>query len=308
MANVLKRDRQIQVLRLMVEGNSLRSIARITGVHRTAIQRLLVKFGQGCERFMDTMFQNLALDHVQLDELWTFCGKKEARLTGREKASGELGDQYLFLALDTESKLIPSWRLGRRNHNTTKAVVTDLAGRMVVRPELSSMSPQLSTDGWGSYQPTIAGAFDGKVKHGVLVKKYSNPEVGRYAPPDLCGSERTSIAGIDDLWTICTSHVERVNLTIRTFMRRFTRLAMGFSKKVENLRAACAVQIAHYNFCWRPREKKGGKLRPTPAMAAGVVDTLWTMDTLYDAVMDQEKSRKKRERYNRLIAKLMERN
>lgn len=117
-------------------------------------------------------------------------------------------------------------------------------------------------------------------------------------------AERINVRGIENLRSICTSHVERVNLTVRTFMRRFTRLAMGFSKKLENLTAACAVQIAHYNFCWRPRHKRGGKLKPTPAMAAGVVGTLWTMDELYAAVLDNEAELKRQAAFDRLIARL----
>lgn len=304
MANVLPRERQVEVLRLMVEGNSLRSITRITKIHRTAVQRLLVRFGRACEKFMDLMFQNLVLGHVQMDELWTFCGKKEGRLNDKERASGRFGDQYLFLALDTETKLIPCWKLGKRNHTTTRQMANELANRMHFRPDLSPASPQISTDGWQSYPATLKAAFGGKVRHGVLVKQYSNPEVGRYAPPALMKTNRVSISGIDNLLTICTSHVERVNLTIRTFMRRFTRLAMGFSKKVENLAAACAVQIAYYNFCWRTREKQGGQLRPTPAMAAGVVDTLWTMENLFDEVMQYDELLKRQARYERLMARL----
>ncbi len=163
--------------------------------------------------------------------------------------------------------------------------------------------PQLSTDGFQPYMPAIRRHFNGTVRHGVLVKNYVNPEVGRYAPPTLMKAERYNINGINNLATICTSHVERNNLTIRTFMKRFTRLTLGFSKKLENLVAATALHVAVYNFC-----RIHGSLKCTPAMAAGVVDQLWSMDDLYNAVTEhaaKERAKAKRERWiQRLIDKL----
>ena len=150
---------------------------------------------------------------------------------------------------------------------------------MVRQPLSDPQSPQISTDGWGPYVPAIARSFVGSVRHGVLVKNYVNPESGRYAPPDLVKADRYNVQGINDLATICTSHVECCNLTIRTFMKRFTRLALGFSKKVENLAAATAIHVATYNFC-----RIHSSIRCTPAMAAGVIDKLWSMDDLYEAV------------------------
>lgn len=167
---------------------------------------------------------------------------------------------------------------------------------------LREHDPQISTDGWGPYQPAIRREFGSSVGHGVLVKGYADPNVGRYAPPKLIGAERTNIRGISDLFTICTSHVERLNLTIRTFMRRFTRLAIGFSKKLENLVAATALHVGTYNFLRRHRSLEGC----TPAMAAGVVDTLWTWDTFYDAVMEQEQQRKRREGVERMLRRMRE--
>jgi hypothetical protein len=143
------------------------------------------------------------------------------------------------------------------------------------------------------------------VKHGVLIKQYRNPESGRYAPPDLIGTERVAVQNITDVTTICTSHVERHNLTLRTFMKRFTRLSMGFSKKLSNLAAAAALQVAYYNFCWRLRMPgKSGQRTPTPAMMAGLVDSLWTIDDLYDAVTKQQANKKHAERVAKLLRKL----
>ncbi|MCH7687429.1 MAG: hypothetical protein IH899_12235 [Planctomycetes bacterium] len=144
----------------------------------------------------------------------------------------------------------------------------------------------ISTDGWGPYVGSIRDTFGSRVQHGQLIKAYENHEQpGRYGPPDVVKTDRRRVTGVRDLWTICTSHVERNNLTIRTFMKRFTRLALGFSKKLENLWAATSLHIAHFNYCWRPRENgKSGRYRLTPAMMAGVTNELWKMEDLYDRV------------------------
>ena len=175
-----------------------------------------------------------------------------------------------------------------------------LEKRLVRQPEADADDiPQISTDGWSPYPGAIARKFGRSVWHGVLIKNYVNPETGRYAPPDLVRAERFNVQGIRDLNTICTSHVERCNLTIRTFMKRFTRLALGFSKKLENLAAATAIHIAVYNFC-----RMHGSLNATPAMAAGVIDKLWDMNDLYDAVLDRAERKRKAARINRLIERL----
>jgi IS1 family transposase len=303
-ANVLKREKQLAILKLLVEGNSIRSTERITGVSRNAIMRLLVRFGTACREFLDLNLSNLYLEHVEIDEIWTFVRKKQRKLHGFEIIDPEIGDIYLFTVIDQRTKLLASFAIGKRNHQTTQALVRDLESRMIRRPdETGAERPQLSTDGWASYPGAIAERFGSSVKHGVLIKQYRNPEVGRYAPPDLMGTERIAVQNVSDLSTICTSHVERHNLTLRTFMKRFTRLSMGFSKKLTNLAAAAALQVAYYNFCWRLRQPgASGKLTPTPAMMAGLVDTLWTIEDLYDAVMDQQARKKHTARVQKLIA------
>ena len=302
MANVLPKEKQLAVLRCLVEGNSIRSTERITGVYRNTVMRLLVKFGNACHEWLNLQLSNLSLEHVECDEIWTFCGKKDKNLKGRERASRELGSQYLYLAQDQQTKLIACYRIGKRDHETTQRFVDDLSSRMHRSPDyLGSTRPQISMDGWGSYKPTIRSAFGGTVRHGVLVKQYSNPEVGRYAPPNLSGTDRQDMGGIDDLTTICTSHIERHNLSVRTFMKRFTRLAMGFSKKLDNLKAATALHVAYHNFCWRLRKPgKSGERTPTPAMMAGLTDELWSLEDLYDAVMEHDHHQKQVERYKRL--------
>ena len=282
--NVLRRDRQLTALHMLVEGMSLRSVSRVTGIHRTTVQNLLVRAGEGCAQLADREMRGLKLQHLQLDEIWTFCGKKQKNLARAEKQDPELGDQYLFVALDTDTKLIPSFTLGKRDGDTTEKFVSDLSGRIVMPPPTDDYEqfPMLSTDGWGAYPNAIRRAFGGKVQHGVIIKQYAESEQpGRYAPPEVTGTERRRETGVADLYEICTSHVERQNLTIRTFVKRFNRLTLAFSKKLRNLRAAVSLHMAHYNFC-----RRHATLRTTPAMAARVTDRLWSLADLYDAVTD----------------------
>jgi IS1 family transposase len=305
-ANFINRDKQIQVLRLLSEGNSIRSIVRLTGIHKTTILRLVVRFGNQCRQYLDAKLVNLSLDHVQLDEIWTFCGIKEGHAKKRHLDTARIGDQYLFVALDTESKLVVTFAIGKRTWETTDTFIRDLKTRLVAPGAVGDDRPQLSTDGFGPYQPAIRRHFHGAVRHGVLIKQYAESGgAGRYSPGPLVGTERVNVNGINNLATICTSHVERNNLTIRTFMRRFTRLALGFSKKVENLAAATAIHVAVYNFC-----RIHGSLKCTPAMAAGVIDRLWGMGDLFDAVTEhaaEARAKAKRERWiQRLIDRLQQ--
>jgi IS1 family transposase len=299
-ANVLKRDKQIQVLKLLVEGNSIRSTERLTGIHRDTIMRLVVRFGTQCRAFLNDALANLSLEHVQLDEQWTFCRMKEKQATRRKLDNSEIGDQYLYTALDTDSKLLVSFTIGKRNSEMTDAFIADLEKRLVRVPDvLGESRPQLSTDGWNAYVPAIRRHFRGTVRHGVLIKNYVNPEVGRYAPPDLIKADRINVNGIRDLATICTSHVERFNGSTRLFLKRFARLTYAFSKKLENLAAAAAIHIAVYNFV-----RVHGSLGCTPAMAAGVIGELWDMGNLLDAVTEHANRKKRDAGLAKLIEKL----
>jgi IS1 family transposase len=301
-ANFLSRDKQIQVLRLLSEGNSIRSTMRLTGIEKKTITRIVVRFGNECRQYLDFALSNLNLDHVQIDEIWTFCRMKEAQAKRRKLDSSAIGDQYLFTALDTDTKLLVTFAVGKRTAATTEAFIEDLAGRLYRTPDMIGENrPQLSTDGFRPYVDSIRAHFHGTVKHGVLIKSYVDPNVGRYAPPALVKAERFNVNGIRDLGTICTSHVERCNLTIRTFMRRFTRLALGFSKKVENLAAATAIHVAVYNFC-----RIHSTIRCTPAMAAGVIDRLWGMGDLYDAVTNHAAQVRAKAKRNAKIQRLID--
>lgn len=291
MANILPREKQILCLKMLCEGNSIRSVERTMDVHRDTIMRLMVRFGEGCQQFLDSTVRGVNARHLEIDEQWTWVGKKNKNCTRTERESGEFGDQYLFLALDQDSGLIACHEIGKRTEDTTRRFLGKLAARIVLpeSPEVPySDKPQLSTDGFNAYPNAILDVFGSYVQHGVIVKNYANPEVGRYAPPDIVDVDRRRMQNVDDLMTICTSHVERFNCTTRQFVKRFCRLTLAFSKKLRNLESAVAMHIANYNFCWRMRENDGGKTgrkRLPPAMQAGIVDRLWSFSDLYEAAM-----------------------
>jgi IS1 family transposase len=306
MANFLKQDRQKQVLHTLLEGSSIRSTERLTGVHRDTICRLLVNFGQRCREFMDSRLRGLTLDHIEVDEIWTFVAKKQARLTPDEKAECfDVGDMYLWTCLDAETKLVASFLVGKRSADNARRLMKDLASRLVF-PGSHASDPhawqaggyiqitQISTDGFSAYPEAVDLAFGPYAKYGQIIKDYRNAnQPGRYAPPEMVGTERKAVYGLrpTEEWTICTSHVERHNLTIRTLMKRFTRLCLGFSKKLENLEAACAMFLAYYNFYWRTRKPgTSGRYRVPAAMAAGVVPNLWTFEDLFQHVMSRYNS------------------
>jgi IS1 family transposase len=264
------------VLSLLVEGNSLCSTSRITGVHRTTIMNLMVKVGNQCQTFMDDTMKDLGCSRLELDEIWTFCQKKQLHLTKHEKRSPRLGDQYVFYGIDPETKLIPTWVVGKRNARNTVRFCKRL------KASLNGVSPQISTDAFSPYLDAVEVAFGADVDYAVITKEYESVAVGpgRYAPPKVKRTTKYVSQGKPDKRYICTSYVERHNLTIRTFMRRFTRLSLGFSKKLENLKAAVALHFAYYNYCWIPRTT-----RVTPAMEAGIVDHPWSMGELLERVM-----------------------
>lgn len=273
---VLSRERQIQVLHLLVEGNSIRSVERLTEVNRNTVMSLLVKFGEKCRTFLDERLRGLKLRHIEVDEVWTFVRKKQAMIQPLE-SDAAIGDQYVFTAIDQDTKLIACYAIGKRTSEVARAFMLDLAGRIVTE------TPQLSSDGWNGFKNAVENAFGWEVNYGQLVKSYAEGvQEGRYGPPAIIATERKQLIGAEDIdpFSICTSHVERSNLTIRTFMKRFTRLALGFSKKLENLAAAVALHVAHYNFC-----RVHGSLKMTPAMAAGLTDHIWEIEELYEAVM-----------------------
>ena len=302
MANKLSCERQIEVLHHLVEGNTLRSTSRLTGVHRTAIQRLLVDFGTRCQQFMERAMKGLTLDHLECDEIWTFVGKKQSRLTMAEREECcDLGDVYVFTAVDKDTKLAPAFVVGKRSADNARRFMQRLAACLTM-PKPHASDPhgfakpgfqyitQISTDGFPAYPEAVDLAFGPYVKFGTITKDYKNANMP-YTPSEMVGTKRRAVFGIrkHEERTICTSHVERNNGTIRTLLKRFTRLSQGFSKKLANLEAAVAMFFAFYNFCWRTRHAddsgRSGKLRPTAAMMAGVTDRLWSFEDLFNAIM-----------------------
>ena len=269
--NRLSLQRRSQIIAALVEGNSIRSIERMTGTHRDTIMRLMVEVGHGCTGLHNTEMRNLACERIQVDEIWAYVGKKQRQLTPADDRS-RVGDQWTFVAIDPDTKLIPAYRIGKRDLPTATAFMQDLSERLTNRVQLSS-------DALAAYVDATEQAFGADVDYGQAVKFYEAEPIGpgRYSPPKVVHSERTAIAGSPDPVHISTSIVERQNLTMRMSMRRFTRLTNAFSKKLENLEAAVALHFAHYNLV---RIHK--TLRVTPAMAAGVSDRLWSMEELVE--------------------------
>jgi IS1 family transposase len=271
--NKLSMEKQVNVISALTEGCSIRSIERMTGIHRDTIMRLGVRIGEECSRLMDEKMRHLHCEQIQVDEVWAYVGKKQRHVT-KDDDSNRTGDFWTFVAMDRESKLVPSFYVGKRTVEDTTNLLTDLAGRLETRCQLSS-------DGLNSYIEACERALGADVDYGQVVKSYEAEALGsgRYSPPKVVAVQKKIIMGAPDYSKISTSHIERLNLTSRMQMRRFTRLTNAFSKKVENLRAAVGLHFAHYNFV---RIHK--TLRITPAMAAGISNKLWSLEELIEAV------------------------
>src|SRR5271156_4050816 len=244
----------------------------MTNTHRDTVMRLLVEAGDGCANLLDERMRDLTCRRLQCDEIWSFVGKKQKQITLGDDQT-RLGDQWTFVAVDAETKLVPSFRIGKRDLPTATAFMNDLAGRL-------SNRIQLSSDALAAYVEAVEAAFGADVDYGQQIKYYDAEPVGagRYSPPKVTYSERRTIAGTPDPDHISTSYIERQNLTMRMSMRRFTRLTNAFSKKLENLKAAVAVHFAYYNFV-----RIHQTLRVTPAMEAGLTDHIWELKELLAA-------------------------
>lgn len=298
MANVLRAEKRLAVLHHLADGTSIRATERLCGVHRDTITRLLVSFGDKCQQFLDATLRNLTLEHVQLDEQWTFVYQKNRTIPVDERRTAfDVGDQYLFWGIDEQTKLIPAHLIGKRTADNCRRFLVDLATRFVwpsphstdphayQRPNVEPIT-RLSSDQWSGYGEAVDLAFGGRVQFGQLRKDFRNrDQPGNYVPSEMVGADRRIVYGEFDPYDVCTSHIERQNLNTRLFVKRFNRLTLCFSKKLENLKAAVALYVAYHNFCWRPRfPGNSGRRRVTPAMAAGVVSGLWSFAELFDAV------------------------
>lgn len=270
MANVLKTDKQAAVVSALAEGMSIRSVERMTGVHRDTIMRLGVKVGNACTGLMDRTMRDLPSKKLQLDEIWGFVGKKQKSVSVHD--SLDMGDAYTFVALDADSKVVPCFRVGKRNGATAVAFVEDLASRLRNRV-------LLSTDGLNAYIDAVERGFGSNVDYGQIVKSYSATEMQerRYSPPKIVDVSKAAIIGNPDMGSISTSYVESQNLTMRMHCRRLTRLTNAFSKKLDNFKAAIGLHFGYYNFV-----KIHKTLRTTPAMAAGVMPSQWSVADLVE--------------------------
>ncbi|MCC6558524.1 MAG: IS1 family transposase [Polyangiaceae bacterium] len=278
MANVLPHARRVEVVAHLVEGTSIRATSRLTGVSQPAILSLLVRMGEGCDRLHDRLVRDVDVREVQCDEIWSYVQKKQARVTPEDPA--EWGDAYTFVAMARACKLVLAYRVGKRDDVTTRAFISDLRGRLVT-------VPQISTDGFPPYPVAIGASFQGVVDYTVIHKNYRSgarpdgpPSDHRYEPPRDPFITKIPMFGAPDMERASTSHIERQNLTMRMHIRRMTRLCNGFSRKLANHHAAVALHFAFYNFC-RIHES----LRVTPAMEARVVDRAWTVDELVAAAL-----------------------
>jgi IS1 family transposase len=264
-------DEAAKAIELLVEGCSVSTVERFTGLHHTTILSLLVLVGDKCERLLESKVQAIPVADVQCDEMWGYVGCKQKRnVTGDPLR----GDAYCFVAIERNTKLVLTWHLGRRTARDAMAFTEKLE-------EATSGNFQLTTDGFQPYFDAIHTCLGTRVDYSQLIKTYAatTDEEHRYSPPQVVDVTVKPMWGSPDPERICTSHVERQNLSIRMGMRRMTRLTNAFSKKWANLKAAYAVWFAFYNFC-----RVHHTLRCTPAMAAGVADHIWSVEELVEAI------------------------
>ena len=264
-------EKATTVLKLLVEGMSIRSIERVTQVHRDTIMHLLILAGERCQRIMDGKMKNLHPTYLQCDEIWTYCQKKQRHV--RKGDSPDVGDQWVFVAMDAETKLVPYFEIGKRTKETTLQFLNGLKWR------LSEDRFQITTDGYHFYR-SIQSVFAGQCDFAQLVKlfgdygQHDGPDA-RYSPPRITEVISKVIDGNPDPEHVSTSFVERQNLTMRMQMRRLTRLTNAFSKKLSHLKAAISLHFGYYNLC-----RVHSSLRVTPGMQSGLTDHIWNIEEL----------------------------
>jgi IS1 family transposase len=289
--NRLSAEKRRAVIAALVEGNSIRSTCRMTGVAKNTVVKLLGDLGTVCSIHMDRAMRDLSCERIECDEIWAFVYAKQRNVPADKH--GEAGDVWTWVAMDPDTKLVPTYHIGPRDVPAATAFMVDLAKRMRNRI-------QLTTDGHFAYAPAVEHAFKGNVDYAQLIKTYGsdqNPRKPerRYSPSIVLGAEPAPINGNPAAEHISTSHIERLNLTMRMSMRRYTRLTNAFSKKVENLAAAVSIHFFHYNYC-RPHQSLGGQ---TPAMAAGLSDHVWSLDELIGLLVAAETVPTKRGAYRK---------
>ena len=274
--NVLPHHKRVLIIRCLVEGMSLRAVARTAEVSRDTVAKLLVDAGKACADYQDEALRNLPCKRIQCDEIWSFVYAKQNTVPRAKSAPPEAGDVWTWTALCADTKLVPSWRLGDRSGATAADLMDDLRSRLANRV-------QLTTDGHRAYLEAVEDAFGAEIDYAMLVKIYGKGDgtdrstEARYSPPACIGTRTHVVQGQPDTDLVSTSYVERQNLTMRMSMRRFTRLTNAFSKRLEYLGHSVALHFMYYNFC-----RIHQTLRITPAMAAGVTEQLWEIGDIVD--------------------------
>lgn len=269
--NRLSTAERARVINYLIEGCSLRSTMRLTGVAKKTVSRILVETGEACAAYHDKIMRNLPCKVIQVDEIWSFTYAKQANIPERLQGQDGIGDTWTWVAIDADTKLIPSWHVGKRDAGDAYIFINDLKDRLASRVQLTS-------DGHKPYLQAVEDAFGADIDFSILIKMYGR-ETGkgetRYSPPVCIGARRRKIIGNPDRRLISTSFVERQNLTLRMTNRRFTRLTNAFSKKIENHKHMMAIYAMNYNFC-----RIHQTLRVTPAMEAGISSHVWSLEEI----------------------------
>ncbi len=272
--NKLSINQRTQIIKVLCEGNSIRSTARITGTAINTVVKLLREVGASCLNYQDKAMHNLPCKKLQCDEIWSFVYSKQKNVPEDKQGKFGYGDVWTFVAIDADTKLVPSWLVGIRDADCAYTFIADLRDRLANRV-------QLTTDGHKMYLEAIEKAFGADVDYAMLVKLYGRNVEGetRYSPAQCVGAEKHVVQGNPDTQAISTSYVERQNLTMRMAMRRFTRLTNAFSKRLENHEYALALYFMHYNFA-RPHKTLANPYQRTPAMASRITDHVWTVEEI----------------------------
>jgi IS1 family transposase len=277
--NKLNLERKAQVIKVLCEGNSIRSTARITGTAINTVVKLLREVGAACLEYQDKTMRNLPCKKLQCDEIWSFVYAKDKNVPAQHNGEFGYGDVWTFTAIDADTKLVPAWLVGLRNEHSAYEFLNDLKNRLANKV-------QLTTDGHRMYYEAVNHAFGNDIDYAMLVKYYGNTqdEYGRYSPPKCTHAKAKLVNGSPDMAKVSTSYIERQNLTMRMGMRRFTRLTNAFSKKLENHEYALALYFMHYNFA-RPHKTLTNPYPKSPAMAAGLTNHIWTIEEIVGLVI-----------------------
>jgi IS1 family transposase len=278
--NRISTERRTQVVRCLIEGCSINSTVRMTGVAKHTVLKLLVELGAACAEYLNETMRNLPCKRIQVDEIWQFVGCKQKNVTEKRiKRDGICGDVWTWTAIDADTKLIPAWMLGQRDPATARDFMEDLAGRLANRVQLTS-------DGLKAYLTAVRDAFGDDIDYSMLVKLYGTMDAEgqrHYSPAQCIGCERKTVTGNPDPDHISTSYIERQNLTMRMSMRRFTRLTNAHSKKIDNHAAAVALYVMTYNF-----HRKHMTLGTTPAVKARIADHVWSIEEIIGLLEERE--------------------